>query len=302
MESVPTAIMYQIIRTKKADMIHRIRYKDKSYILSIYTFTKIDLAKIMQSEGIATLYIGAFVTKGREYDMHAKSISMERLREILQSNPLIAILSREKGTDEMGNKRFSAVISLALKDASEVNAAKRKALQLYFDNKSVKDAQRKLLYKWEWNKLITILPKTKLLSMEKMNRIMTKIVTAFNLPKEKIHITSSASRSKTRLGVTRAFRDDMQSDPNFIVVDIHDATLETLIHEAAHMLTWFYNSRKDRIQSHGGEFAGIYAYLLAEFYGIEEKVFLDSMSQYGLKVKKFTGQRKSLNFDLANLK
>lgn len=301
MESVPTAIVYQMVRTKQPDMVHRLRYKEKSYILAIYTLTKIDLAKISRVEDVAALYIGAFVTKGREYDMHAKSISLEKLREILSRNKLMAVLSREKGTTEMGTKKFSAVISLALTDASEVNAAKRKALQLYIDNKEAPDTQRTKLYKWEWNDLIQMLPKTKSLSVERMSRIMTKIITAFNLPKEKIHVMSSASRSKTRLGVTKSYRDDMQSDPNFIVVDVHDSALETLIHEASHMLVWFYNARKDKIQAHGPEFAGTYAYLLSEFYGIDEKVILDSMKQYGLKVKKFTGQRKSLNFDLAKL-
>lgn len=301
MESVPTAIVYQMVRKKEPAMTHKLRYKEKSYLLSVYSFTKIDLAKIMQMEGVATLYIGAFMTKGKEYDMHAKSISLDKLREILSRNTLIAVLSRSKGTDEMGNSKYSAVISVALKDASEVNAAKRVTLKTYLENKEVPDNQRKKLYKWEWNDLITMLPKTKPLSLEKMNRIMTKLINVFNLPKEKIHVMSTASRSKTRIGVTKTYRDDIQSDPNFIVVDIHDSSLETLIHEAAHMLVWFYNARKDKIQGHGQEFTGTYAYLLSQFYGVDEKTFIDSMVKYGLKVKKFTGQRKSLDFDLAKL-
>jgi len=290
-----------MIRSKQPEMVHRLKYKEKSYILGIYSFTKIDLAKISRVEDVAALYIGAFVTKGREYDMHAKSISLEKLREILSRNQLLAVLSREKGTNEMGNKLFSAVISLALKDASEVNAAKRKALQLYFDNKEAPDSQRQKVYKWEFSELVSIIPATKPLSIEKMSRIMTKIISVFGLPKEKIHIMNSASRSKTRLGVTKSYRDDMQSDPNFIVVDVHDSSLETLLHESAHMLTWFYNSRKDRVQAHGAEFVGVYAYLLSEFYGVDEKIILDSMKQFGLKVKKFTGARKAINFDLVKL-
>lgn len=301
MESLPTAVVFQMTLNKKSDSIHKLRYKEKSYQLSIYSFTKTDLAKIYRVDGTAAMYVGSFADKGKEFDLHAKSMSIDAIKDIVKDNPFVAVLSVQKGTKENGAKRWVAVISLAYNDGNDLPKIKREAIRLYLEHsKTKKDAQVQKLYRWEATNLPKLTGKTGLtkIKLAAMNRATKYIINHFSLPSDKIHVTSTASRSNKRLGLHQAIRDDITTDgPNFSILNIHDATIDTLIHEIAHMIVNFKFKRTE-VQQHGAEYCGVYAHLLSLFYkDLKEADVISSMKAYGLKVDKFIAPNKKFDFE-----
>jgi len=290
---LPTSIVYQMIRTKKPESFYRLKYKEKSYQLSIFQFTKTDLAKIYRVEGNAALFVGSVSSGGMEYDLHAKSISIDEIKKVLKTHPLIAVLSVNKGKGEQ--KKFVPVVSVAFNDMNLVDSLKRETLKKYLAN-SVKqrDSQVNSLYRWEGHSLVAFTGKAgeKAISLGKLNSYAKKIIAFFNLPMDKVHVTNQTTRSAKRLGACRVIKDDISSnDPNFAILNIHDSSLNTLVHEIAHLVCYF---RYKNIASHGPEYAGVYAYLLSKVFNADMKEIIDSMKANGLKVSKFVGPTKAL--------
>lgn len=293
---LPTSIVHQMTRNKKADSSYKLRYKDKSYQLSVYKFSKIDIAKIYRVDGKAALYVGSFKHKDGEYDLHAESISIDDIKKILSESPFVAILGVNKGTDE--EKRFVAVVSVAFKDMNQIDSIKRDTLLKFTSVKKVRDSQVNALYTWESKQLDTLTNEfgSKRISLGKLNKLAKKIITFFNLPMEKIHIVNETSRSARKLGVCRSIKDDITSqDPNFVVLNIFDSTFNTLIHEVAHLICHF---KFNGIAPHGKEFSGVYAYLLSKVYKRPVDEIIKSMQKSGLNVTKFNGPTKELDLDL----
>lgn len=298
MEYLPTAVVMQMIRNKKSDMVYKLRYKDKSYRLYTYSFSKTDLAKIVRVDGQAAMYVGSFVDKGKAFDLHAKSMSIDEIKKTVTKFPLVAVLAVKRGSDSEGNDKFVAAISTAYKDPNDIDLIKRKSIAKYLEYGRVKDSQRQQEYKWEWNNLTQLTGKmgTTKIKLSSMNRAIKALISHFGLPAEKIHVSNSGTRSKTRAGVCRAIRDDVSSEnPNFVIVDVHDSTIDTLIHEASHMIVSFKYPRN--VQSHGAEFCGVFAHLLSLFYPkLKEADIVKSMKQHGLKVKPFVTPKKKFDF------
>jgi len=300
METLPTAVAAQMIAGKKADMVYKMRYKEKSYQLFVYTFTKADLAKINRVDGKAAIYVGSFAQKGKEFDLHAKSSSLDDIKKLVKDNPIVGVLSVNKGERDDGSKKWVAVISLAYKNNNDIDKIKRESIRLYLEFGKVRDGQRKSMYKWERKNLSQFTGKTGFtkLSLEGMNRAVRAVINQFGLPADKIHINNGGTRSTRKLGSCMAIRDDITSnDPAFVVLNIHDSTIDTMLHEMAHMIVNFKFDRT-KIQPHGAEFCGVFAHLLSLFYGIDEKGILSSMNAGGIKAKQFITPKKAFDFKL----
>lgn len=298
MESLPTSVVFQMIRGKKADATYKLKFKEKSYQFSVFTFTKTDIAKIYRVEGTAALYVGSFIQKGKEFDLHAKSMSIEQIKATIKENPIVGVLSVAKGTNDEGGKRFVAVITLAYNDANLLQEAKKESLRRYLKHGKNRDGQVQKLYKWEGKELLRLTKtKPKKMKMSEINAMAKRVIAHYNLPSDKIHISNAGTKSESRLGVCKSIRDDMTSDdPNFVILHIHDSTVDTLLHEMAHMIVSFKFKRSET-QSHGAEFCGVYATLLSYYYDETAEVFLESMSSFGLKTKKFVGPSKKLDLN-----
>lgn len=290
---LPTSIVYQMIRTKKPDNFYRLKYKEKSYQLSIFEFTKTDLAKIYRVDGNAALFVGSVSTKGQEYDLHAKSISIDEIKKVLKKFPRIAVLSVNRGNGEA--KKFVPVISVAFEDMNLVDSLKRETLKTYLSHSDKpRDGQRNALYRWESRELIKFTGKNgeKAIPLGKLNSYAKKIIGFFNLPMDKIHVTNESTRSAKKLGACRVIKDDITAEnPNFAILNIHDSTLNTLVHEIAHLVCYF---KHKSISSHGAEYTGVYAYLISKVFQAEMKDVIESMKAGGLKVSKFIGPNKAM--------
>ena len=290
---LPTSIVYQMIRTKKPDNFYRLKYKEKSYQLSVFEFTKTDLAKIYRVDGSAAMFVGSVSNKGMEYDLHAKSISIDEIKNILKSFPLIAVLSVNRGNGD--NKKFVPVVSVAFNDMNLIDSLKRETLKKYIANSvKPKDSQRNALYRWESRHLVDFTGKAgdKAIPLGRLNSYAKKIISIFNLPMDKIHVTNQTSRSDKKLGNCRVIKDDISSDsPNFAILNIHDSTLNTLVHEIAHLVCYF---KFKTISSHGAEYTGVYAYLLSNVFNANVTEIIQSMKDSGLKVTKFAGPTKAV--------
>lgn len=293
LQYLPTSIVYQMIRTKKPENFYRLKYKEKSYQLSVFEFTKTDLAKIYRVDGSAAMFVGSMSNKGMEYDLHAKSISIDEIKKVLKSFPRIAVLSVNRGKGE--EKKFVPVVSVAFKDMNLIDSLKRETLKKYLANSvKPKDSQRNALYRWESRNLVSFSGKAgdKAIALGKLNSYAKKIIAIFNLPMDKIHVTNQTSRSDRKLGNCRVIKDDISAEhPNFAILNIHDSTLNTLVHEIAHLVCYF---KFKTISSHGAEYTGVYAYLLSKVFGVDVKEVIQSMKDGGLKVTKFVGPTKAL--------
>ena len=298
MKSLPVAIIYRMVFNKEPLQSRKLKYQDKSYKFDVFNITKADFAKIKRIDGLATLTLDVIQQGSEMVEINATSISMEELKKTIALYPFVGVMLRAKGTrEDTGATRYVAMTSIAFESLDQFDAAKIKALKSVVTTKEVRDTQRLKLYKWEDSFFRRVIRKDsdwKKSSPARLKEIAKKILTHFQIPMDKIHIDTKATKSANRLGVTRTYRDDVTSEkPNFNIVHVHDATIDTLIHELAHVIVWHRYS-KGQASGHGPEFCGVYAHILGLFGSFEEADVLESMKKVGLKVKEFTKSTKTV--------
>lgn len=290
---LPTTIIYQMIRAKKPETFYKLKYKEVSYQLSIFEFTKTDLAKVYRVDGNAAMFVGSVSSKGMEYDLHAKSISIDEMKKVLKKFPRVAVLSVNRGTD--AKKKFVPVVSVAFSDMNLIDSLKRETLKTYIEHSArPKDSQRQALYRWEGNNLSKFTGESgdKKVTLGKLNKYAKKIIDLFSIPMEKVHVSNDGTRSAKKLGACRAIKDDLSADnPSFAILNIHDSTLNTLVHEIAHLVCYF---EFQKTSAHGADYAGVYSYLIGKVFGADVKAVRESMKAAGLKVNAYKGPAKQL--------
>jgi hypothetical protein len=292
MKSLPVAIVYRMVHNKEPLQSRKLKYKEKSYRFAVYEITKADFAKIKRVDGLATLTLDVVKQGTQMVEINATSISMEELKKTIAEFPLVGVMSKAKGTlDDTGATRYVGMTSIAFDSLDDFDTAKLKALKSIVSTKEVRDTQRLKLYKWEdtfFRRVLRTDKDWKKTSPARLKEIAKKILTHFKISMDKIHIDTKATKSQQRLGVTRTYRDDVTAEtPNFNIVHVHDATIDTLIHELAHVIVWHKYS-KGQASGHGAEFCGVYAHILGLFGSFDEDTVTASMKAAGLKIKPFT--------------
>lgn len=295
MEKIPVAISHYMVYNKKPEQQVKLKYQDKSYLFSVYEITKADLGKISRIDGSAVLRLGAVKEKNEIVELNAKSISMEELKKIITKNPYVAVLSVPKGkTTDTGVAKYNPVNAIAFSDFDELPLIKRESLKQFLSVKEQKDSQKNKLYRWEANffKVYEKMRKDggwRKTTLPHLKKLGATILTHFRIPLDKVHITAEKIKSKTKLGVTRTYRDDASTiSPTYSVVNVFDFTKDTLIHELAHVIVSHRYAKKGQVASHGPEFCGIYAHVLGMFADFKEEDVVKSMKDSGLKVTKYT--------------
>jgi hypothetical protein len=291
MESIPVVAAFAMLKKEKSILTKKVKYKNKSYRLRCFEITPNHVLKLQDLDGKAAMRIGVVQDGKSMVELHGSSISLDDLKSILSKNPYIAILEMHKGTKEDGEKRFISLTSAAFKDINKHMTILKKLLKKVISSKSKKDSQRNKLYAWEHKFFILAKrddPHWKRFSVSELRKFAKRIISHFKLPKDKILLDNSSTRSKTRMGVTHTYKDDFTSEnPAFSYVKVHDSTIDTLLHELVHVVV-NHKIKLSTVSAHGPEFCGIYAHMLGLFTKFEEEEVIESMQKHGLKVKRYS--------------
>ena len=297
MKNIPLTIAFRMVYGKTPELSKLLKYKEKSYKFSVYRVGKIDVSKIQRNEGHSTFPVDIIREGNDEVEINAKSISIAELKELVAQYPLIGVMARHKGSNDAGDKKFVGITSMAFADINDADKVKLSTLKVAVTTKEQRDSQKNKLYSFEGKYFAAIARKDsgwKRTKTSKLREIADKVITHFKIPKDKVHLSTQASKKPTRLGLTQTFRDDANSkEPNYTVVHVHDATIDTLIHELSHLVVT-YRYTRGQVESHGAEFCGVYAHILGLFGQFEEDAVIKAMTAAGLKVKKFTQSTKEV--------
>ena len=295
MEKIPVSIAHYMVYNKKPDIQTKLKYQEKPYLFSVYEITKADLGKVSRIDGNTVLRLGAVKEKNEIVELNAKSIALSDLKKIITNNPYVAVLSKPRGkTTDTGSTKYNPVNAIAFDDLSDLRAIKIESIKQSLATKEQKDSQKNKLYRWEGN-FFKLHEKTRKdggwrkTNLPHLKKLGSTILTHFRIPLDKVHITAETIKSKTKLGVTRTYRDDASTiSPNYSIVNVFDFTKDTLIHELAHVIVSHKYPKKGQVASHGPEFCGVYAHILSMFTGeFNEDEVVKSMKASGLKVHKY---------------
>lgn len=296
MEKIPVTLAFYMAQGKKFEQQSNLKYQDKAYLFSVYQITKADLGKISRIDGTSVMRLGAIKEKNEIVELNAKSMEIDEIKRIMRDNPFLAILSVPKGkTTDTGATKYSAVNAIAFNDSDPIINVKKASIKQTLTNKVQKDSQKNKLYGWEGNffRVHEKLRKDdgwRKTTLPHLKKLGSTILMHFRIPQDKVHITAEKIKSKTKLGVTKTYRDDASTiSPNYSIVNVYDFTKDTLIHELAHVIATYKYPKKGTISAHGAEFCGIYAHILGMFSGeFKEEEVIASMKKSGLKVAKYT--------------
>lgn len=295
MEKLPIAIVHSMVYNKKANVQTKLKYQEKVYMFSVYEITKADIGKINRVDGVSVMRLGAVKENNQIVELNAKSIDIDQVKTIIKSNPFVAVLSIPKGTNsDTGSTKYNPVNSIAFDSMDLLPQIKRESLKQALATKEQKDSQKNKVYSWEGNffRVHEKLRKDdgwRKTTLPHLKKLGATILMHFRIPQDKVHITAEATKSKSKLGVTKTFRDDASTiSPNYSIVNVFDFTKDTLIHELAHVISTYKYPKKGQISAHGAEFCGVYAHILGLFGDFDEDTVIKDMKRSGLKVDKYT--------------
>lgn len=288
---VPSTLVFRLVRNRQSAEVHSeiVRFRNKLVQLSVFRVTPRMVHLTPRIGKHAAMDLGTFPDGNSFVRLYGKSLLLADFQAVFESRPLVVCVSVENGKKpDTLQPKWKLATSLAFASMDDYAKVRLRALKHYDDHRPAKDAQQTRLYNWEGSFLDPALradrgwQRTK---EAKLKQIAEAVIAQYDVPQDRVHITTAPARSARRLGVCQTFRDDAAAfTPTFVVVNVHDSTPDTMIHELGHLVVTFHYNRADRIQGHGPEFCGVYAHLLAQFGPFNEKRVILSMREAGLKV------------------
>ncbi len=306
MKPFPVMVANHMVKGKTPVVTKKVNYAPAGtvtkslYQITIYEVGANDLIKISRIGTDAGVYLGEFPDGKSKVRLYAKTMPLSEVKEGLKQHSRVAVLSKAKGrSTDTGSHKFVGVTAALVNDEESTPIIKF-LLKATLANKVPSDAQKTKLYKWEHvflNGLNRQDSDWRRTGTSKLNTLAKRMIEHFKIPPDRVHITNAAGRSASKLGVCNSYYSDATAElPVFVVVNVFDSTIDTLIHEMSHTIANFVFP--NRVAGHGAEFCGIYAHTLALFSVFDEAKVIESMTKAGLKVKPYKGSTKKINTDL----